>query len=339
MHPLLCPGRRPSMESREIVKRAIEFRRPPRLPFVQQAFEHIPNDVCNCREMDWARGQWVDFNTLDDWGCRWAVTDVNNMGQVVGHPLEDWGTLSTFRPPDPRDDFYFETMEDVLSEARGRYVMVTSRCTLLERLHMLHGFERTMEDFYLEPKKIEKVLDMILEFKLEHFHELNRRFGDRVDGLFLTDDWGTQDRTFVSPQIFEHYFHGRYRQLFEGIHEHGWHVILHSCGRINDFVPYFIDVGVDMMNMEQPQVNGIEEIGDRFAGDVAFLTTADIQVTLPSGDLNRVRDEVRELVENWSTPNGGMVVLDYGDPGVLGAKPESKRVMLEAFAELMYHWG
>ena len=138
--------------------------------------------------------------------------------------------------------------------------------------------------------------------------------------------------------MFEQYFLERYRELFEGIHDNEWHVILHSCGRINDFVPYFINVGVDMMNMEQPQVNGIKEIGGQFAGDVAFLTTADIQVTLPSSDPARIRAEVRELVENWSSPDGGMVVLDYGDPEVLGAKLETKRVMLEAFAELMYYW-
>lgn len=289
--------------------------------------------------MDRAKRGWFFDNVAeDDWGCGWTVTEHKNMGQVVYHPLEDWANLSTYRPPDPRDPFYFERIEGVLSEAGDRYVVVTSHFNLMERLHFLHGFRQTLEDLYMEPEKIEKLLDMILEFKLEHFGELHRRFGDRVNGLFLTDDWGTQQGPFISPAMFEHFFLGRYRQLVQGIHDLGWHVILHSCGRINDFVPYFIEVGVDVMNMQQPQVYGIAEIGQRFAGKVCFLTTADIQKTLPLGGPEEIRAEVRELVENWSTPDGGFIVFNYGDPEVLTVTRGTTEVMFRAFAELMNYW-
>ena len=236
--------------SREIVKRAIEFQRPPRLPFLQHEFEDIPDDIFDCQEMDRAKSGWF-FGSAgeDDWGCGWALTEQKNMGQVVHHPLEDWGRLSTYSPPNPKDPSYFEGVERSLPEARDRYVVVTLHFNLIERLHMLHGFRRTFEDFYLEPAKIETLLDMILEFRLEQLDELHRRFGDWVDGLFLTDDWGTQEGTLIGAQMFEHFFLGRYRRLVRAAHGHGWHVMLHSCGRINDFVPYFIDVGVDVLNM------------------------------------------------------------------------------------------
>ena len=328
------------MKSPEIVTRAIEFREPPRLPFFQHALKDIPDDVCDCWEMDRAkRGWFFDNPAEDDWGCGWATAGEKNMGQVVSHPLEDWGKLAAYRPPDPKDPFYFERIEEIISEANNRYVVVTSHFNLIERLHMLHGFSRTLEDFYLEPEKIEKVLDMILEFKTAQFDELHRRFGDRIHGLFLTDDWGTQEDTLISPQMFEHFFLERYRCLTEAIHSHGWHLMLHSCGKINQFVHYFIDMGVDVLNMQQPRAYGIGEIGKEFAGRVCFLATADIQTTLPQGNPEKVRAEVRELVENWSTPEGGMIVLDYGDPLALGAKPEMTGVMFRAFAELMCYWN
>jgi uroporphyrinogen decarboxylase len=328
------------MERREIVARAIEFRQPPRLPFFQHVVPDVPDDVCDCWEMDRGKKGWFFDNPVeDDWGCVWTRTEQKNMGQVVGHPLEDWSRLATYRPPDPRDPFYFERLEGEMAAAGDRYVVVTCHFTLLERLHMLHGFARTMEDFYLEPEKIEKVLDMILEFKLAQLDELHRRFGDRVHGIFFTDDWGTQQRPFVRPPVFEHFFLERYRQLVQAVHGYGWHFILHSCGRINDLLPYFIDIGVDMMNMQQPRAYGIAEIGRRFAGKIAFLTTADIQSTLPSGDPERVRAEVRELVQHWATPEGGMVVFNYGDPEALAVKPEMAEVMFHAFAEMMYYWS
>ena len=128
------------------------------------------------------------------------------MGQVVHHPLQDWSKLDSYRPPDPRDPFYFARIEQALAGAADRYTVVTCHFNLIERLHMLHGFAETLADFHLEPVKIEKLLDMILAFKMEILQELHRRFGDRVQAVFLTDDWGTQRGTFISRKMFEDFF-------------------------------------------------------------------------------------------------------------------------------------
>jgi hypothetical protein len=336
------------MQSREIVRRAIEFERPPRLPFflggswsdrLSRVIQGFPNDVCDCWEMDrGANGWFFDNPVQDDWGCLWRRTRADNMGQVVGHPLEDWRGLDAYRLPNPRNPFYFARVEDDIQDAGGRYVVITSHFTLFERLHMLHGFARTLEDFYLEPEKIHRLLDIILEFKIEHIDEAARRFGDRVHGVLLTDDWGTQQNTFVSAETFREFFLDRYRQLFAAIHSHGWHVMLHSCGRINDFVPMFIDVGVDVLNMQQPQAYGIRELGGSFAGEVCFLTTVDIQVTLPTGDPETVRAEARDLVKHWSTPEGGFIVFNYGDSESIGVVDDIAEVMFEAFYNVREFW-
>jgi len=317
------------MESREIVRRTIEFRRPPRLPFWQHDVDFAPDDVCDVWEMDRAEAGWFfDRAAPDDWGCGWRRTEAKNMGQVVEHPLADWAALDGYRPPDPRNPFYFERLGPLLDDARRRYVAVTAHFNLIERLHMLHGFRATLEDFYLEPAKIERVLDMILDFKLAQFAELHRRFGDRVHGLFLTDDWGSQEGAFISPAMFRAFFAGRYRQLAEAIHGYGWHFFLHSCGRINDLVPILIEAGVDVLNMQQPQAYDL----------VAFLTTADIQATLPTGNAELVRAEVRELVAHWSTPQGGFIVFNYGDPAALAVRPEMTEVMFREFWRLARYW-
>lgn len=328
------------MEPREIVQRAIEFRTPPRLPFWQNIVPCVPNDVCDCWEMDRGkRGWFFDHAVEDDWGCAWAVTSTKkNMGQVVAHPLSDWSKLDSYRPPNPRDPFYFERIGPILAEAGDRYAVVTCHFNLMERLHMLRGFPQTLADFYDEPAKVEKVLDIILEFKLATLDELHRRFGDRIHGLFFTDDWGTQKGTFISRRMFEHFFLERYRTLVKAAHGNGWHFMLHSCGRINDFVPCFLDVGVDVLNMQQPQAYGIEELGRQYAGKVCFLTTADIQATMPSGDLERIRSEVRQLVQHWSTPKGGFIVFNYGFDEAIGTTAEATRAMFEEFGAMMEFW-
>lgn len=327
------------MTSYELVKRAIEFQSPERVPFFQHEVPDCPDDVMDIWEMDRAKAGWFFDNAApDDWGCVWKTSEIKNMGQVVYHPLSDWSSLKTYIPPDPCDSFYFERLEPELDKARRRYVVITSHFNLIERLHMLHGFEKTMEDFYLAPEKIEKVLDMVLEHKIALIKELHRRFGDRVHGLFLTDDWGSQNGTFVSTKIFEQFFQKRYTTLFNEIHSLGYHGILHSCGRVNDFVPYFIKVGADVLNMQQPRAYGIEDIGHQFAGKVCFLTTVDIQSTLPSGNARAVEEEAGLLIRHWSTPQGGFIVFNYGDPSSINVKPEMSKVMFYAFRDYMTWW-
>ena len=336
------------MESREIVRRAIEFATPPRLPFflggswsdkLSAVIQGFPNDVCDCWEMDRQENGWFfDNPDPDDWGCQWAKTEVENMGQVVGHPLAEWNALASYKPPNPRNPFYFARIEDEIKDAGDRYVVLTSHFNLFERLHMLHGFDKTLMDFYLEPEKIHQLLDIILEYKIAHIDEAAKRFGDRVQGLFLTDDWGTQNNTFISQDLFREFFFDRYTRLFNAIHEHGWHVMLHSCGKVNNFVPLFIEVGADVLNMQQPQAYGIQELGKVYAGKTCFLTTVDIQATLPKENPEDVRAEARELVQHWSTPAGGFIVFNYGDSEGIGVTDSIAEVMFKEFYDLRHFW-
>ena len=337
-----------TMERREIVRRAIHFETPPRLPFfignfwnkkLSEKIEGFPNDVCDTWEMDRQVAGWYFDNAVeDDWGCGWATTEVKNMGQVVHHPLEDLGKLATYTPPDPKNPYYFARIEEGIKDAGDRYVVITSHFNLAERPEMLCGFSQALENLYLEPEKMERLLDMILEYKIEHIAEAARQFGDRVHGIFLTDDWGTQQGTLISPKTFNDFYFDRYKQLFDSIHGHGWDIILHSCGNVTNFVPLFIEAGVDVMNLQQPRAYGIEELGSRFAGKTCFLTTVDIQATLPTADHDAVRAEAEQLVKHWSKPEGGLIVFNYGDSEGIGTTDETTEVMFEAFYDQREYW-
>ena len=87
--------------------------------------------------------------------------------------------------------------------------------------------------------------------------------------------------------------------------------------------------------MQQPRAYGLVEFGERFRGKVCFLTTADIQSTLPRGNEEEVREEVRLLVRHWCGPEGGLIVFNYGDPAGIGVRPDMTRIMFDEFVKRM----
>ena len=327
------------MERHEIVRRAITFQKPPRLPFWQH-WNHkmagFPDDVCNIWEMDRAEAGWFfDRAAPDDWGCRWSATDLKNIGQVTDNPLASWTALDQYRPPDPLNPFYYDRLEPLIAAAGDRYVALTAHNLLFSRLHKLRGFAATMEDLYAEPERVAKVLDMIVDFKMRQCIELRRRFGDRIHGLFVADDWGTQAGPFIGRNLFDEFFAPRYRTIFDAIHACGWHVILHSCGRINPFVPSFLSLGVDVLNMQQSRNYGLVEFGDQYRGRVCFLATVDIQTTMPRGIEEEIREEARLLWRHWGAADGGLIVFDYGAWEAVGVRPEAPEIMFDEFAKVM----
>ena len=83
--------------------------------------------------------------------------------------------------------------------------------------------------------------------------------------------------------------------------------------------------------MQQPTTNGIEEIGDRFSGQICFQVTCDIQHTLPFQPPAVITAEAKKLIDLWGTDAGGIVLSDYGDGEAIGVAPEKKKVMFDAF--------
>ena len=320
-----------SMSSYEVVRRAIRFEGPDRLPL---SFDSLGlNDFFSVRWNKIGTGDHSLSETVDEWGCTWQRSEMHNMGQVKGHPLEDWSALETFRWPDADDPAFYQGMEERFEGSDDKYVTTSIFMLLFERMHSLHGFERTLADLYLERERIEMLADRIVAFDLGIIGNIARRFPGQIHGFTFTDDWGTEQATFISPALWDEFFKPRYKRIFDACHQIGWTVHMHSCGKVNEIIGSLIDIGLDSINLQQPRALGIQEIGRRYRGRICFDSLCDIQHTLPFKDAAAIRQEAQLLLKEWATPDGGFVLSDYGDGEAIGVPIEKKRVMLEAFLE------
>jgi uroporphyrinogen decarboxylase len=126
-----------------------------------------------------------------------------------------------------------------------------------------------------------------------------------------SDDAGTQRGEFLSPDLFAEMIAPHYRRLCDWVHTHtGWKTFLHSCGSIHDYIPLWIEAGVDILNPVQISAANMEpeRLMADFGGRVVFWGGGcDTQKVLPRGTPQEVAANVRHNLEAFAAHEGGFV--------------------------------
>ncbi|PHV69653.1 hypothetical protein CS063_14620 [Sporanaerobium hydrogeniformans] len=271
----------------------------------------------------------------DEWGCLWESDDAtgSDMGQVVNIPIEEWEDLETYEFPDAKAEGRFDGLKEALdaAEEKGLYVQLNSPQCIFERMHFLRGFENTLMDCITDPEEIEALAIKLADYQIGIIEEAYRLGEGRIHCYDTTDDWGTQQSLMISPTIFREIFKPQYKRVFDKAHACKMDVRLHTDGKINDILEDFIEMGVDILNIHQPRLVDIDEVSKIARGRICFEAAVDIQATLPTGDKKLIEEEVKELVEKWATPSGGLIGVEYGYLKSIGTTEESMLFALECF--------
>lgn len=172
---------------------------------------------------------------------------------------------------------------------------------------------RTMQDWLVAlsayPEYVHGVFELQTEVMLQNLAHYREAVGDRIVCIFVSgSDFGTQNQTFISRQMFQTLFKPYYRKVNDWIHQNTpWKTFYHSCGSVYDFIPDFIDMGVDILNPVQCSAGGMEprRLKAEFGKDIVFWGGGvNTQATLPFGTPDEVYREVRERCEIFSRDGG-----------------------------------
>jgi uroporphyrinogen-III decarboxylase len=102
-----------------------------------------------------------------------------------------------------------------------------------------------------------------------------------------------------------------YKRLCSWVHKNtSWKTFLHSCGSVYNYIPYWIEAGIDIFNPVQISAVGMDpkRLVDEFGGKIVFWGGGcDTQRVLPFGSSNEVRDHVKNNIEIFGKCNGGYV--------------------------------
>ncbi|MFH1566602.1 MAG: uroporphyrinogen decarboxylase family protein [Gemmatimonadota bacterium] len=126
-----------------------------------------------------------------------------------------------------------------------------------------------------------------------------------------SDDAGTQRREVIAPALFAEMIAPHYRRLCDWVHAHtSWKTYLHSCGSVHDYIPHWIEAGIDILNPVQISASNMEpeRLMADFGGRVVFWGGGcDTQRLLPLGTPEQVREHVRHNLQVFGAGEGGYV--------------------------------
>jgi hypothetical protein len=128
-------------------------------------------------------------------------------------------------------------------------------------------------------------------------------------------------------------FKPRYAKQFALAHELGLHTWYHCCGEFVAIMEDFHEIGVDVLNISQPNVNDMAEVGRRLCGRQCFMMPISYQTVSIHGTPRDIYNEAERLHRLLAVPDGGFIgyVEEYG---VMGMSAENYRACGEAFRRL-----
>lgn len=320
------------MTSKEIVRRTIDYTAPER---VARSFQD--SDICGagCAAMTHATG-WQEvgngrWERTDEWGNIWSRIDPTSKGEVIKGVLEDISAMKSYEFPD------YSCPED--------YACVSQRRAEAPDKWLNGGIPGFAFNIARKMRKLDQYL-MDLVLKTERMHELHDRIdlmvedmirnyaAAGVDGVMFCEDWGTQNQTLISPEMWQAEFFPRFQKLCGIAHDLGIKVFMHSCGKIEAIVPGLMEAGIDVLQFDQPDLHGIDTLAShQKSGKITFWCPVDIQKTLQQREEKVIREKSREMVAKLWRGRGGFIAGYYGDNASIGLDPKWQNYACDEFID------
>lgn len=324
------------MTSREIILRILNHRQPPRIGF--DFLNGNPSDILRVstaslvhpiysKYSDWGRSPEV-LAKLCNFSGEVKMTPMGNIfgrfnkktqGECIKGVLQDgWELLSSYALPeiDMEADKKAQAMNYHESE---KFVLGSLPFAVFSSLRDSRHMDNALMDTLTEEDNVRSYLDKIVALAVKIISLAHK---NGVDGVIIYDDLGMQHALFISPATFRSLLKPYYKRLADELHNRGMKFFVHSCGKVYDVIPDFIEAGVDAFQFDQPELAGSSVLASEFGSKASFYCPVDIQKIMATGDKSVIEDGALNMVNQFKKHGGSLIAMDYGNWQDLNVTPE-----------------
>ena len=244
----------------------------------------------------------------DLWGITWSWPE-GTPGQFPVHTpdkiaIPDIEELDKYYH-EPSLDFTDEDWAPFLGQLEGinrdeEFVTVFVAPGIFEMCHHLQEIQNCLMNFYEYPDEMHDLIDRLTNWELRYAEQICKYL--KPDAIFHHDDWGSQQSTFISPEMWREFIKPAYEKIYGYYKAHGVELIVHhSDSFAATLVPDMIDVGIDVWQGVMTS-NNIPELIEKYGGKITFMGGIDsATVDRPDWTPELVAQEVRKVCEAYGT--------------------------------------
>jgi uroporphyrinogen decarboxylase len=238
-------------------------------------------------------------------------------------------TLAGYSFPDLTSDIHFAHLEPWIQMHADRFRIVQLGMLFFERSWFMRGMQEIMMDLCVHPTFAHELLDGLEAVCAKVIDRLLRDYGDRIDAIGMSEDYGSQKSLLISPRHWREFIKPRLARLVGKIRGAGKQAYIHSCGHVLPIIGDLVEIGVTMLQPLQPEAMDIFEVKRRFGKDLCLMGGISTQHTLHHGTVEDVTREVRNCLKYMAV--GGGYVMAPAKPILPGVPVENAVALIDAF--------
>ena len=177
------------------------------------------------------------------------------------------------------------------------------------------GFNNGLVAYYEEPEEVKALYEYMLNFYLKVSENVMNLYP--IDIFTVGDDAATAYNPFISPEMYREFIKPYTARLAKRAYESGMPIMMHCCGRCEDFIDDWMDYGVNSWNPAQI-TNDLVGIKEKYGNKMVLVGCWDSSGPAGWDDCTEelMRSEVRRVIDTFA-PGGGFMFLGstYGPEG------------------------
>ena len=247
----------------------------------------------------------------DKWGIGWRkqTQEYGCYCEFAEHPLADKKQYDNYKWPtvEESEQAGIKMYEDLIASSGKEYAIIGAvPCTILEAAWYLRGLEDFLADLYVDRDFAIELLDKAMRYHLD----LSKRLVELgVDIIWWGDDIAVEAGPLMQPAL--------YRELIKPLHAYmvqevkvinkDVKIAFHSDGKIDWALDDLVEIGVDILNPLQPDVNDVASIKKQYGDKLTFWGNVDTRRIMSHGSCAEVAMEVKKVIETLA-PGGGLIL-------------------------------
>ncbi|MFW9895090.1 MAG: uroporphyrinogen decarboxylase family protein [Candidatus Thorarchaeota archaeon] len=173
--------------------------------------------------------------------------------------------------------------------------------------NMFEGMTAARLKYYMR-KKPGYIHDVMNEYTKANLGMIKRLAEAGVDVAIYYDDLGMKGRSLFSIQDLQKFIIPYYKMIYQECKKHSMFIVQHSCGYIDEILPYMVDVGLDCIQALEPAAGvNLGLLKDTLGDKISFMGGIDSSRILNFGSSKEIEEHVKTCIRTAGKGGGYFV--------------------------------